>query len=430
MEHLFKLLEDCKGVCTDTRTMNPDCLFICLSGANFDGNQFAQKALNQGARYVIVDRAELADEKHIFAVSNTLEFLQALALFHRRKFSIPIIGITGSNGKTSTKELIHAVLSQKYHTLATQGNLNNHIGVPLTLLRLTPEHEMAIIEMGANRFKDIEELCAIAEPDYGIITNIGKAHLEGFLNFEGVLKTKRELYEAVSQRQGVLFYNEGDQILKDALPANVKTKSYGDPEGSWVQGKLIELNPFVRMSWIYEGKEYGPVQTHMIGAYNYLNFLAAICIGTYFKLSSEEIAKALAEYTPRNNRSELKQTSRNKLILDAYNANPSSMQSAIRSFAQMTPNNKQLILGDMMELGTDGPEEHRRIIALCQELNLSAYFIGKQFFTERSSGEKEGCFYESLEDFKQHVSSHEIRDAFILIKGSRSMGLEAVVEFL
>ena len=278
----FELFYETTGVCIDTRTIKKDCLFICLKGINFNGNLFALKALELGAKYVITDEIEFQTSPSIHLVKDSLEYLQKLARFHRDKFNIPIIGITGSNGKTTTKELIAVVLEQKYKILYTKGNLNNHIGVPLTLLGLNKSHEIAIIEMGANKLSDISELCVIANPTHGIITNIGKAHLEGFGSFEGVLVTKKELYDAVKFNNGVLFYNSDDEILNEIIPQEIPHYDYSTQKKSFVNGKLISMSPFVILKWNTENFQSEEISTTMVGQYNFYNFLAAITIGCYF----------------------------------------------------------------------------------------------------------------------------------------------------
>lgn len=428
MEKEFELFYQCSGISTDTRKIEKNCLFVCLSGANFNGNTFAQEALKLGAKFVIADEQSVCDNKHIFFVSSSLEFLQKLANYHRKKFDIPVIGITGSNGKTSTKELLACVLNQKYKVLATEGNLNNHIGVPLTLLRLKREHEIAIIEMGANKFKDIEELCDIAEPNYGIITNIGKAHLEGFLSFEGVLKTKRELYEAVSKVMGTLVYNADDSILKEILPKNTTNISYGTID-SHVQGTLVSLSPFVNMEWQCESYQSPLVKTAMIGKYNFYNFLAAITFGKLFNVEEEAINEAISSYNPSNNRSQVKQTQFNTLILDAYNANPTSMKSALESFALIDNPEKLVILGDMFELGKDSSSEHQHIVDLVHQLGIEAIFIGEHFFKKEAQSGK--CkFFKNKDLAKEFLTSNLLKNKLILLKGSRGIGLEALVENL
>ncbi|MFN5417980.1 MAG: UDP-N-acetylmuramoyl-tripeptide--D-alanyl-D-alanine ligase [Flavobacteriia bacterium] len=430
MEKLFDLFYECKSVCTDTRKITPDCLFICLSGSNFNGNTFANQALELGAKYVIIDDKQFANSSEIYLVDNCLIFLQKLANFHRKKFNLPVIGITGSNGKTSTKELINCVLSKKYKTLATIGNLNNHIGVPLTLLNLNKTHEIAIIEMGANKFKDIEELCEIAEPNFGIITNIGKAHLEGFINFEGVLKTKTELYHSVSTNKGVLFFNLDDEILKSHLPKNTESFSFGTDKTADIVGELIGLTPFVNLKWTSKTFHSEELQTAMIGKYNFYNFLAAIAFGSYFNVPNEAISEAITEYQPTNNRSQIQKTKKNTLILDAYNANPTSMRSAIESFAIIENHSKIAILGDMFELGSESQKEHEQIVSMIEDLNIKAFFVGKRFFESKNKENNKIKFFEDKIIFKEYLDKNEFSDTLILLKGSRGIGLEELVEKL
>jgi UDP-N-acetylmuramoyl-tripeptide--D-alanyl-D-alanine ligase len=420
-DKILNLFYDTTGVCTDTRKIEKDCLFICLKGDNFNGNTFALKALEQGAKYVIVDENEFNVADNIFVVDNSLKFLQDLAKHHRNKFSIPVIGITGSNGKTSSKELIKAVLSKKYKVLATQGNLNNHIGVPLTLLKITKEHDIAIIEMGANKYKDIEELCEITTPNFGIITNIGKAHLEGFKNYEGVLKTKLELYTSIKKINGDIIINGDDQSLLHNVPADIKTFSYSQGNNSDIIGKLINLSPFVEMEWSTKNYQSGLISTQMIGKYNFYNFLAAIAFGVRFGVSPEEINTAISEYLPSNNRSQVKETSRNTLILDCYNANPTSMQSALESFAMINHPKKLFIIGDMLELGSESEQEHKNILNLATKLNLFGYVIGPIF---SKIAEKDFTYFPSTSEATDFLNKNKVSDSLILLKGSRGIGLE------
>lgn len=424
----FELFYETSGVCTDTRNIQPNCLFICLKGANFNGNTFALQALEAGAKYVIVDEDGYTEHDRIFRVADCLTYLQQLAHHHRMKFDIPVLGITGSNGKTSTKELVSTVLSKKYNVLFTQGNLNNHIGVPLTLLRLTKEHTFAVIEMGANKFKDIEELCGIAAPNFGIITNVGKAHLEGFINFEGVLRTKKELYESVSQAKGVIFFNGDDPVLSAHVPPDTARFSFGTTAGLDIVGELKEMNPFVTLTWHTPSFRSDTIQTNMVGKYNFYNFLAAICIGTYFGVANDHIAEAIGSYTPSNNRSQVTKTSKNTLILDAYNANPSSMRSALESFAQIDHPSKVAILGDMFELGAESKAEHQRVIRLCDELGIAAFFIGTRFSEEANNDSSR--FFGVKDDFSTFLQEHSLRDHLILLKGSRGIGLESLLPHL
>lgn len=426
----FDIFYETSGVCTDTRKIQKDCLFVCLKGANFNGNLFATQALEQGAKYVIVDEDLEVTSDSIIRVEDTLKYLQLLANYHRSKFTIPVIGITGSNGKTTSKELISVVLSKKYNVLFTEGNLNNHIGVPLTLLRLTAEHEIAVIEMGANKLFDIQELCDIALPTHGIITNIGKAHLGGFINFEGVLKTKTELYDSVSKQKGVLFVNGDDPILMNALPQDIESVSFSKSnQESVVRGEILGLNPFVLMKWSEGNFQSEPIQTQMIGAYNFYNFLAAITIGRFFKVEVELISEAIAQYTPSNNRSQVFKSERNTLILDAYNANPTSMKAALESFATMQHPDKLAILGDMFELGEETPKEHELIQNLATELKLSCLFVGTHFFASKVVTDS-FIFFSTIQEALAYLESEKLGDKLILLKGSRGIGLEQLVSSL
>ncbi len=421
LDKILNLFYETTGVCTDTRKIEKNCLFICLKGDNFNGNSFALNALEHGAKYVIVDENEFNVAENIFVVDNSLKFLQDLAKHHRNKFSIPIIGITGSNGKTSTKELIRAVLSKKYNVLATDGNLNNHIGVPLTLLKITEEHDIAIIEMGANKYKDIEELCEIATPNFGIITNIGKAHLEGFKNYEGVLKTKLELYTSIKNINGDIIINGDDQSLLDNIPSDIKTFSYSQGNNSHIIGKLINLSPFVEMEWSTKNYQSGLISTQMIGKYNFYNFLAAIAFGVRFGVSPEKINEAISEYSPSNNRSQVKDASRNTLILDCYNANPTSMKSALESFAMINHPKKLFIIGDMLELGIESEQEHKNILNLATKLNLFGYVVGPIF---SQIAEKDFTYFASTSEATDFLKKNKVSDSLILLKGSRGIGLE------
>ena len=425
MQKIIELFYHTTGVSTDTRKIKKNCLFLCLKGDNFNGNEFANQALKEGAKYVIVDELKFKTNDNIYFVDDVLIYLQKLANYHRKKFNIPVIGITGSNGKTSTKELIRIVLEKKYNVLATEGNLNNHIGVPLTLLNINKNHEIAIIEMGANKFKDIEELCDIAEPNYGIITNIGKAHLEGFRNFEGVLKTKKELYDSILKNHGTLIINGDDEILINNAP-EVKKIKYGTSEKSDLIGELINLSPFVEMRWKSDNYSSEMISTKMIGKYNFYNFLAAIAFGKTFNIEPEKINEAISEYTPDNKRSQVKKTMNNTLILDCYNANPSSMTSALESFSQIHHPNKIAIIGDMLELGDDSIKEHQNILDLTKKLNLNKITVGPIFESINSDELK---FSNTLKT-AEYLRTISIKDHLILLKGSRGIGLEKLEESL
>lgn len=426
---LYQPFYSSSGICTDTRSIRKDCLFICIRGARFDGNTFASKALDAGACHVILDNPQYyVDNGRMTLVEDSVKYLQSLANYHRRQFQIPVIGITGSNGKTTTKELIHAVLSKKYTVLATEGNLNNHLGVPFTLLRLKPEHEIAIIEMGANHFGDIAELCAIAEPNYGIITNIGKAHLEGFKTFEGVLKTKKELYDAVEQNHGRIIFNQDDEVLKGIVPAQARYLSYGTSKKADVHGELTRLTPFVEMKWSHGKTHSAPLLTQLVGKYNFYNFLAAISFGTAFDVAPEDISDAISGYTPTNNRSQVKDTSSNTLILDCYNANPTSMRSALESFAQNTHPHKLFVLGDMKELGEETALEHLNVIRQIEQLGLIGYTVGEEF--EKIDSHNVLRSFHTTDEMVSYLQGTPLTDRLILLKGSRSIGLEQLEAYL
>ena len=425
---LFDLFYETSEVCIDTRSITKNCLFVALKGSNFDGNDFVNEALLAGAKYCISDRLAICNQVNIFYVENTLEYLQNLALSHRKKFTIPVLGITGSNGKTSTKELVNCILSKQYHVLCTAGNFNNHIGVPLTLLKLNSSHELAIIEMGANKHGDIAELCAIAEPTLGVITNIGKAHLEGFNDFQGVLKTKKELYTSISQKKdGVIFYNADDQLLKENLPNNIENISYGTSLLSNVSGELLALNPRVKLR--YKDGEYNSpeIQTQLIGKYNFYNFLCAISIGVYFKISHENIRIAIEQYISKNNRSQVEITANNTIIIDCYNANPSSMHSALESFLMIEADNKIAIIGDMLELGADTKEEHDKIIKYCKENEISYLVVG-EYFSKSEANPK--IRFASTNDLLDYFNITPLKNNLILLKGSRGIALEKLLPAL
>ncbi len=423
MEKLVDLFYECSGISTDTRNIQEGSMFIALKGEHFNGNLFAAKAIELGATYSIVDEEQYSNDKNIFYVENTLTFLQNLANFHRNKFNIPFIGITGSNGKTSTKELVNAVLSKKFNTLCTIGNLNNHIGVPLTLLRLTSEHEVAIIEMGANKPGDIAELCEIAEPTLGIITNIGKAHLEGFKNFEGVLQTKTELYRSIEEKSGVLFACMDDEILMTACknyPLPLVT--YGSAPNALIVGELSHLDPFVHFSWHNHSYHSPILHTHLVGKYNFNNFLAAIAFGNIFDVPVEQINEAIEGYIPQNNRSQVTKTDHNTLIIDCYNANPSSMKSALESFNEIKGMEKLVILGDMLELGQESLAEHETILDYCKQNNIPFFTIGPIFKTLNRKG------FENHEEFRENAIHLNLKGQLILLKGSRGIALEKLID--
>ena len=432
-EELYSLFINCnQKISTDTRKLEQGSIFFALKGDNFNANTFAQSAIDGGCRYAIVDDENISNGTTILLVNNVLAMLQDLAKYHRKQLKFPIIGITGSNGKTTNKELIHAVLSKKYKTYATKGNLNNHIGVPLTLLSLTHYHEMAIVEMGANHQGEIAMLSELSDPDYGVITNIGKAHLEGFGGEEGVKKGKSELYKHLKIKNGTIFINENDTVLKE-LSEGLSKIYYGDKPECDVFGAMVSNSEFVEFKWNTKGQSLDTqplVKTHMFGHYNFVNVLCAACIGNYFGVEEEAINEALEQYVPEMNRSQIKKTEKNTVILDAYNANPSSMDLAIKNFAEQPLKNKVLILGDMFELGDYSEKEHEQIIKQLLETNLDeVYLVGKEFGFFQNKVSK-FQFFETGQDLKLFLNNHPISDATILIKGSRGMKLEQVVDCL
>lgn len=433
IQNLYNLFIGCKQkICTDTRKLIPGSLFFCLKGENFNANEFALKALEGGCAFVIVEEEKYAVNEKVFFVKDVLITLQDLANYHRKQFKIPFIAITGSNGKTTNKELINAVLSKKYKTLATVGNLNNHLGVPFTLLSVTKEHEIAIIEMGANHQGEIDALCKIAEPDFGLITNIGKAHLEGFGGIEGVKKGKTEMYRFIALKGGKIFINGDDDALH-CLALNNNKITYGTSEKADVIGKAYNTNEYVSFKWTTRNGESDwdklpLIKTHIIGHYNFVNLLCAVCIGNYFDVSTQKINEALADYTPNMNRSQLEKTANNTLILDAYNANPSSMKVAIENFANLTGSSKLLIIGDMFELGEFANEEHFKIIDLILEKKISdVILIGPEFCKVAKNNFK--SFATTPEAFA-YLKEHPQKNKTILIKGSRGMKLEILKDVL
>ena len=507
---LYNAFLACNGVCTDSRACQAGNLFVCLKGENFDGNDYAEKAVELGAKYVLTSRKDLLitdeslnrrideslncgnddsskrlndsttkqiDESPYIYVEDTLAALQQLAAHHRQVLGTPIVGITGTNGKTTTKELVSAVLAKKYNVLYTLGNFNNHIGVPLTLLRLTKQHNMAVIEMGANHPGEIAFLANIVMPDAGLITNVGKAHLAGFGSFEGVKKTKAELYGNLKSRGKVVFMDDDNPHLKEMLANIEKDESvnrlklrlsesrsnvyidyaereqlhegearvigestlrqaqgpetespihYGSNPTLPVNGKVISCTPFVNISLNIDGQHY-TVNSQLIGSYNVSNMLSAACVGHYFGVPAHLIAEALSQYTPQNNRSQLTKTARNTLIIDAYNANPTSMEAALRNFALIETANKAVILGDMFELGDDSAAEHQKVVQQLAQLGITeAYLLGENFSKTQGVGTR----FASTPAFKEWLADNPLSGKTLLIKGSNSMKLTTLVEGL
>ena len=497
IETIYQAYLACNGVCTDSRACQEGNLFVCLKGENFDGNEFAEKAVEMGCKYVLTSRKDLLTsdgsskrlklrlsesrsnvyidyaereqlhegearvigestlrqaqgqnidspnhqitESPYIYVEDTLVALQQLAAHHRKVLGTPIVGITGTNGKTTTKELVAAVLAQKYNVLYTLGNFNNHIGVPLTLLRLTKEHNMAVIEMGANHPGEIAFLANIVMPDAGLITNVGKAHLAGFGSFEGVKSTKAELYHNLLSRGKTVFVDADNAHLKEML-ANIEndesynsgtstssvTELYGSDPTLPVNGKVVSCTPYVNIDLNIDGNNYH-VNSQLIGSYNVSNMLSAACVGHYFGVPAAQIVKALSDYTPQNNRSQLTKTERNTLIVDAYNANPTSMEAALRNFALIQTDSKAVILGDMFELGDDSASEHQKVVSLLEQLGITeAYLLGKNFETTTGIGTR----FASTSLFKEWLQAHPLSGKTLLIKGSNSMKLTTLIDAL
>jgi len=424
---LYDIFKKYPIVTTDTRKSPKDSIFFALKGANFNGNKYARSAIENGCRYAIVDEPEYADESsNILLVDNSLKTLQQLAHHHRCQFKIPVIGITGTNGKTTTKELITAVLSEEFNVLSTEGNFNNHIGVPLTLLRMNKSHEVAVIEMGANHLGEIKALAEIADPNYGLITNVGHAHIEGFGSFENVIKAKGELYDYVRDRKdGKIFVDHENSFLRNMV-TQLDPIYYGTEENLFVTGKIISTTPYLTFAWKFS-KNFHTVETNLIGEYNLTNTLAAVAMGKYFGVRTTKINKAIKNYIPTNNRSQLKKTEKNTLIIDAYNANPTSMDAALRNFMKMNVPNKALILGDMRELGNDSAIEHQKIVDMVSSNNFhDVFFVGDNF----SNTESPFLSFHTLDDFINYLKEHPLADRYILIKGSRGIQLEKCVDLL
>jgi len=496
-QQLYTYFQRSDGVCIDTRQSCENKFFIAIRGEQFDGNHFAKQAIDRGVKYAVVDDQSIADaENNIFFVENTLSFLQQLASHHRKQFDIPVLGITGTNGKTTTKELIHAVLSKKYAVLATQGNLNNHIGVPLTVLQLTDKHQIAVIEMGASRPGDIEELCEIADPTHGLITNIGEAHLEGFKTLESIIETKRELYKYVAQRYGTLFVDTGQSTLNKMIPHTVNKITYrawnriwkrnnvlpiqrssrliddtaDDQEGrrsehklnaveqkqlenailaiykagAHLNGILYDANPYMTFQFLWspiqiqdDGRssiDLEMLPTKLFGEHNVQNCMASIAVGKFFNVSKVEIMDAIEYYRPANNRSQVLQTNTNTLFVDCYNANPSSMSIALKSFGKMfvqedgLHDNSYIVLGDMLELGEQSQKKHAQILKEIENLNLKGITVGENFTHVKSSNIEHQ--FETVEQAIEFIKENPINNKWILLKGSHGVQLERLIEHL
>ena len=424
IEDIYRHFIACnQKISTDTRNISKNSIFFALKGPNFNGNKFAKDALDNGASFAIIDESDSFFDKRTILVKDVLKCLQDLSNFHRKKLNIPIIGITGTNGKTTTKELIGAVLSSQYNTHITSGNLNNHIGVPLTLLQLTTKHEVAIIEMGASKNGDIKELADIAEPTHGLITNIGKAHLEGFGSFENIIKTKLELYDFINNSQkGEIFVNSNDQILNNAISNNIIRHTYGSKDSN-VNGLISNLHPTISIKWSIDKSEIN-TKTHLIGSYNLNNVLAAICIGNHLKISNENIHKSIENYTPSNHRSQIIKTKNNTIIADCYNANPSSVMESLISFKSIKEENKLAILGDMLELGSVSHDEHLNIVSYLENEKIDAILVGQEFTKVKSNFPT----FENTDQVTEFLNKKDFKNSTILLKGSRGIKLEKLID--
>lgn len=422
---LYDLFIHNPQITTDSRNCPKGSIFFALKGDKFDGNQYAGKALASGCVYAVIDNPDYNIDERTILVDNVLKTLQQLAHHHRKVLGLPIIGITGTNGKTTTKELLAAVLSTKFNLLYTEGNFNNHIGVPLTLLRLTHDHEMAVIEMGASHPGDIKELVDIVHPNYGIITNVGRAHLEGFGSFEGVIRTKGELYDYIRRSKGKIFIKKENEYLQ-SIAKGIEQITYGNGDDAFASGQVVSCDPFLVFNWKQQGKLH-TVETHMIGSYNLDNVLAAVAVGRFFKIPAERISRAIAAYEPTNNRSQFKKTDNNKLIIDAYNANPSSMKVALDNFITMPVQPKAIILGDMRELGPTSDELHAEVVEQIKKGRFDKVLLCGEHFSKVG---KEFSPFATTEAMVEELRKQPLKGYHILIKGSHSMGLEKLADIL
>lgn len=432
-EKLYTLYQQYPAITTDSRKIPPGSIFFALKGEHFDGNRFAVQALERGAAFAVVDDPVVVTDHRFVLVSHVEESLQQLAAYHRRQLMLPVIGITGSNGKTTTKELVHAVLTKKYRTVATQGNLNNHIGVPLTLLSISEDTEIAVIEMGANHSGEIAFLCELSRPTHGLITNIGKAHLEGFGDYEGIISAKTELYTFLRNHKGKVFLNAADPLLADHI-TGLSTITYGLVPEAGTSGKIIRKknlpetgNTGVEITFPDDQKY--EVISSLFGSFNAINLLAAAAVGYHFNVPPVDIATSLESYIPANNRSQIYRSSRNLLVLDAYNANPSSMSAALQDFDRSFRDNKIVILGDMLELGKESEEEHLAILGILENLNFNKVFLIGPIFSKLNKT-PDWISFKNSQEGTEWLAEHLIEHATILLKGSRGMHLEEIVPIL
>ena len=426
LEKVYTYFLESTGICTDTRKIEKGCLFVALRGDNFNGNKFTQQALDKGAFKVIID--DISQHKNTgetILCKNTLELLQKLATYHRQKLNVPMIALTGSNGKTTTKEIINAVLSKKFKTTATLGNLNNHIGVPLTLLSMTKETEIGIVEMGANHKKEIEALCEIAQPNFGYITNFGKAHIEGFGSIEGVIEGKSELYKYITKEKGTLFFNADDPIQNKLLGNYPSKVGFSQTKDNFYSLKQIDANPYVALQAAQTN-----ITSNLIGAYNFTNISAGVLIGDFFDIPLNDIKQAIEEYLPTNNRSQLITKGSTQIILDAYNANPTSMMAALQHFNTIKTASKMVFLGDMFELGETAQEEHQDIVDYLSNTNIDEVHLIGSYFSKTKLQVKNCHQYKTFEALKSAFKNTIPKDTTVLIKASRGMALERIVTLL
>lgn len=422
---LYELYLKSSSICTDTRQISKDCIFFALKGDNFNGNNFALQALDQGAKYAVVDQDLNSNSNKIIHVDDTLNTLQELANYHRKQLKTTIIALTGSNGKTTTKELVNAVLSTQFKTVATIGNLNNHIGVPLTLLSIKKDTEIAIVEMGANHQKEIEHLCQIAEPDFGLITNFGKAHLEGFGGIEGIIKGKSELYNHLKKYNKWIFVNEDDALQIKQTKGYKNIIGFGSKNISTLNLELQTSQPLISIK--YKG---GIINSRLAGHYNFNNIAAAIAIGAYFKIDENHMISAIENYLPSNNRSQIIELNDNKILMDAYNANPTSMMAALDNFNEISHPNKVLFLGDMFELGNDAPKEHQAIVNYLENNPVELVYLLGENFSKTKVSKTFIHQYKSFNELKSEFNNSALNNKFILIKGSRGMAMERLLDII
>ncbi len=426
---IYQFIEKGFNISTDSRQIDKNTIFFALKGPVFDANDYAREALEKGAAVAVVDKKGLPEDRGFIKVENVLETLQVLARYHRLTLDIPVIGITGSNGKTTTKELISNVLSVKFRTLFTPGNYNNHIGLPLTILRITPQHEIAVIEMGANHRGEIDSLCTIAQPTCGLITNVGKAHLEGFGSFENIITAKTELYRHIIQKNGLIFVNKGNALLMNHLKDHKEILSYGISPDADITGSIIASQPFLEISFREKkeneiGKNEYQIKSKLVGVYNFENIMAAVAVGLYFGVHRNDIISSIESYEPVNSRSQFKDTGKNRIIWDAYNANPTSMSLALENFSQTGGSKKVVILGDMLEMGEFAGLEHQAIVNQLEKMHLELIIlVGAEFSNCKTVSENIKTFATTSEA-SVWLERNEIKERTILVKGSRGIQLE------